>query len=95
MKTLKFTCEISCHVIRFFQVCSVLPSVVRDQCDNLVETYGPAIVEILSRDIDAKDVCTLMQLCDSKAEGKLIIIRVNAKFEFQVRQRKPVRNSYN
>jgi len=53
------------------KVCSVLPSVVRDQCDNLVETYGPAIVEILSRDIDAKDVCTLMQLCDSKAEELL------------------------
>ena len=78
----------------FFQVCSVLPSVVRDQCDNLVETYGPAIVEILSRDIDAKDVCTLMQLCDSKSEGKLIMIRVNAKFEFQVWQRNPKRNFY-
>ena len=65
----------------FFQVCSVLPSVVRDQCDNLVETYGPAIVEILSRDIDAKDVCTLMQLCDSKAEGKshCYFTRLNTK----------------
>ena len=63
----------------FFQVCSVLPSVVRDQCDNLVETYGPAIVEILSRDIDAKDVCTLMQLCDSKAEGKLSYLFQNLR----------------
>ena len=44
-------------------------------------------MEILSRDIDAKDVCTLMQLCDSKAEGKLILgIKVNSEFEFQVRQ---------
>ena len=69
----------------FFQVCSVLPSVVRDQCDNLVETYGPAIVEILSRDIDAKDVCTLMQLCDSQAEGKLVESILNFKLTIKAK----------
>jgi saposin len=47
-------------------VCAVMPSAVKNQCDHLVEVYGPAIVEILSRDIDPKDVCTLMQLCDSQ-----------------------------
>jgi len=48
------------------KVCAVMPSAVKNQCDHLVEVYGPAIVEILSRDIDPKDVCTLMQLCDSQ-----------------------------
>ena len=62
-----------------------MPSVVRDQCDNLVETYGPAIVEILSRDIDAKDVCTLMQLCDSQAEGKLVESIQNLNFRITIK----------
>ena len=43
-----------------------MPHAVRAQCDHLVEVYGPAIVEILSRDIDPQDVCTLMQLCNSQ-----------------------------
>ena len=51
------------------KVCAVMPSAVKDQCDHLVEVYGPAIVEILSRDIDPQDVCTLMQLCTSQDEG--------------------------
>ena len=46
-----------------------MPHAVKNQCDHLVEVYGPAIVEILSRDIDPKDVCTLMQLCNSQETG--------------------------
>ena len=49
-----------------------MPHAVKNQCDHLVEVYGPAIVEILSRDIDPKDVCTLMQLCNSQETGTVI-----------------------
>ena len=52
-----------------------MPHAVKNQCDHLVEVYGPAIVEILSRDIDPKDVCTLMQLCNSQETGTYSIFQ--------------------
>ena len=62
------------------KVCAVLPSAVKDQCDHLVEVYGPAIVEILSRDIDPQDVCTLMQLCGASQDEGIHFIYIQYIF---------------
>ena len=47
---------------------------------KIYETKPRDLVRFLSRDIDAKDVCTLMQLCDIKAEGKLLESIQNLNF---------------
>ncbi len=48
------------------KVCDRMPASVEEQCYHLVETYGPAIVEILSRGVSPKDVCSIMKLCNEQ-----------------------------
>ena len=54
------------------KVCGYMPKSVRDQCDNVVETYGKAIVEMIASDVDPKEVCSLIQLCDNAVEDNPI-----------------------
>lgn len=30
----------------------------------MVDTYGRAIIELLAHDVDPKEICTMMSLCD-------------------------------
>ena len=55
-------------------ICNRMPASVEAQCNHLVETYGPAIVEILSRGVEPKDVCTLMRLCSDDPKPHLFKI---------------------
>ena len=57
------------------KVCDMMPDSVKDQCKHLIETYEPAIAEILSRDVDPKEVCTIMKLCDD-AQANLLMSQV-------------------
>jgi hypothetical protein len=34
------------------------------QCNTYVDTYGKAIIELLSHDIDPKEICKMLSLCD-------------------------------
>uniref|UniRef100_A0A1A7YDR3 Prosaposin n=1 Tax=Iconisemion striatum TaxID=60296 RepID=A0A1A7YDR3_9TELE len=45
-------------------VCSFLPSSLTDQCKDLIETYGQAIIELLVQQADPKTVCTVLALCN-------------------------------
>eukprot|EP00094_Tigriopus_californicus_P010505 TCALIF_10133-PA protein Name:"Similar to PSAP Prosaposin (Bos taurus)" AED:0.01 eAED:0.01 QI:34/1/0.87/1/0.85/0.87/8/809/757 len=45
------------------KICDVMPSTVADQCDHFVETYGPAIVQMVIHDIDPSEICSRLQLC--------------------------------
>ena len=44
-----------------------MPKSVRNKCDDIVETYGPAIIQMISEGIDPKEVCTEMHLCDENS----------------------------
>lgn len=45
------------------KICHMMPSSVEDQCDHFVETYGPAIVQMVIHDIDPSEICSRLQLC--------------------------------
>lgn len=45
------------------QLCHYLPQSVRGQCNNLVDTYGPAIIQLLIHDIEPKEICSRLGLC--------------------------------
>ncbi|XP_020893874.1 prosaposin-like [Exaiptasia diaphana] len=47
------------------QVCGLLPSAYKDECDNFVKQYEPAIVQILVNEISPDVICTALQLCGS------------------------------
>ncbi|KAK7902200.1 hypothetical protein WMY93_018969 [Mugilogobius chulae] len=53
------------------KVCTILPSSLTKQCQDLIETYGQAIIELLVQQADPKTVCTVLGLC-SGSNGKLI-----------------------
>ncbi|XP_028844397.1 prosaposin isoform X2 [Denticeps clupeoides] len=45
------------------KVCIVLPSTLKAQCQDLIDTYGKAIIELLVQEADPKTVCSLLGLC--------------------------------
>ncbi|KAM9803877.1 prosaposin [Neosynchiropus ocellatus] len=46
------------------KVCTYLPSSLTAQCQDLVETYGKAIIDLLVQQADPKSVCTVIALCN-------------------------------
>ncbi|KAJ8248200.1 hypothetical protein GJAV_G00239440 [Gymnothorax javanicus] len=62
------------------KVCKIVPAKYRAQCNDLVETYGQAIIDLLVQEADPKTVCTLLGLCSS-SRGTLIPVLNQAKFE--------------
>ena len=52
-----------------------MPKSVRNKCDDIVETYGPAIIQMISEGIDPKVVCTEMHLCDENLVTNSAIVQ--------------------
>merc|ERR1719356_2263742 len=50
------------------RVCQTAPDSLKDQCQNLVDLYGPAIVQLLIQDVDPKRVCTVLNVCKVETE---------------------------
>eukprot|EP00918_Siedleckia_nematoides_P099386 GHVU01217426.1.p1 GENE.GHVU01217426.1~~GHVU01217426.1.p1 ORF type:complete len:609 (-),score=77.43 GHVU01217426.1:599-2425(-) len=46
------------------KVCNFLPDTVRSQCEDLVQAYGPQIVQLLAQYMDPKEVCSMLHLCN-------------------------------
>lgn len=46
------------------KVCTYLPSTMTNECKDLIETYGQAIIELLVQQADPKTVCTVLALCN-------------------------------
>ncbi|XP_030626295.1 prosaposin isoform X3 [Chanos chanos] len=62
------------------KVCSLLPSTVRAQCKDLIETYGQAIIDLLVQEADPKTVCTVLGLC-KEASRAFVSVMDKAEFE--------------
>uniref|UniRef100_A0A672LIQ7 Prosaposin-like n=1 Tax=Sinocyclocheilus grahami TaxID=75366 RepID=A0A672LIQ7_SINGR len=46
------------------KVCNILPSTLKAQCKDLIETYGQAIIELLMQEADPKTICSFLALCN-------------------------------
>ncbi|XP_033835794.1 prosaposin [Periophthalmus magnuspinnatus] len=62
------------------KVCTMLPSSLTAQCQDLIETYGKAIIELLVQQADPKTVCTVLALC-SGSSGKYIAAIDQTRFK--------------
>ena len=47
-------------------LCDKMPGSVRDKCNSLVDTYEPAIIELLINNVDPEQVCSMLHLCDQE-----------------------------
>lgn len=45
------------------KVCNFLPGNLKKQCDDIIETYGPAIVQLLAQYADPSEICQAIGLC--------------------------------
>lgn len=65
------------------KVCTYLPSSLTNQCKDLIDTYGQAIIELLVQQADPKTVCTVLALCNDAHRayvGKLSLFGTLLKF---------------
>lgn len=56
------------------KVCGLMPDTIKAQCIQFVDEYGRAIIAMLEQQLDPKEVCTALGLCNSlvtsnKAQG--------------------------
>eukprot|EP00051_Salpingoeca_urceolata_P017872 m.246697 g.246697 ORF g.246697 m.246697 type:complete len:217 (+) comp19068_c1_seq1:1142-1792(+) len=47
------------------EVCDLLPSSIRSSCENLVDEYGPKIVQLIVQGLDPAQICTDLGLCST------------------------------
>jgi saposin len=52
------------------KVCNFLPDNLQQQCDALVKTYGPTLIQLISQMMDPKEICTELGLCPAAAVPK-------------------------
>ncbi|XP_074088881.1 prosaposin [Macrotis lagotis] len=57
------------------KVCSVIPKSMAQECRDLVESYGPAIADLLLDETSPHLVCSLLNLCQSKKSVNLAQLR--------------------
>lgn len=57
-------------------VCLVLPSSAREECDTLITNYGQAIVDILVSELTPSQLCPELGLCPKALEvsGLLVLV---------------------
>ncbi|KAM9365752.1 prosaposin [Pholidichthys leucotaenia] len=48
------------------KVCSILPETIKNECKDLIETYGPAIIELLVEEVDPGTICSTLGLCSNR-----------------------------
>ncbi|XP_070518678.1 prosaposin [Cardiocondyla obscurior] len=53
------------------KVCTKIPSSVKGQCQEFINTYGDAVVAILVQEIDPSQVCPMLRICPSEELLKL------------------------
>jgi len=56
------------------KVCKLLPSSLSAQCQDLIEAYGQAIIELLVQQADPKTVCTVLGLCKDASRAYIPVM---------------------
>ncbi|CAK9829953.1 PSAP [Anthophora retusa] len=49
-------------------VCNHLPETVSGKCNSFVNKYGDAIIELITKDVSPKQLCTLLALCTNSPQ---------------------------
>ncbi|KAJ7987409.1 hypothetical protein DPEC_G00326190 [Dallia pectoralis] len=62
------------------KVCHLLPASLTAQCQDLIEAYGQAIIELLVQQADPKTICTVIGLCKD-ANRAFIPVMEKSKFQ--------------
>lgn len=44
-------------------ICHYLPKSIKTECDNFVNQYGDAMIQLLIESLDPAEVCTELKLC--------------------------------
>ncbi|CAD5122092.1 DgyrCDS10542 [Dimorphilus gyrociliatus] len=50
------------------KVCNFLPSSLTQECDSLVQQYGPLIIHLLAAEMAPQQICTAIGLCTSSTQ---------------------------
>uniref|UniRef100_A0A4X2KXG0 Prosaposin n=1 Tax=Vombatus ursinus TaxID=29139 RepID=A0A4X2KXG0_VOMUR len=53
------------------KVCSVIPKSMAEECRDLIESYGPAIVDLLLDETSPHLICSLLKLCQNKKSANI------------------------
>lgn len=55
------------------KVCNFLPSSLQQECDQIIETYGKTIIDMIISQSTPEEICTAIGLCTQKAPLEAII----------------------
>ena len=47
-------------------VCNILPSSIKSECDDFIEEYTPEIIKLLEEKLQPESLCKQIGLCSSK-----------------------------
>ena len=62
-------------------VCNFLPSSLKQECDSLVEQFGPVIITLLVNELKPDAVCGVLGLCSNQTG---LLLHINEDFlEFE------------
>ncbi|KAK7111881.1 uncharacterized protein [Littorina saxatilis] len=51
-------------------LCDVLPSSVKEPCDQFVKEFTPSLIDLLLQELDAELICNELQICNDTAESR-------------------------
>lgn len=66
------------------KVCNLLPSSVRVPCDNFINTYTPALVDLLLQELDPFLICNELRVCNDSAEQLAQLLQNAVKLQSAV-----------
>lgn len=60
--SLPYTCQTAiAHMLE--QVCKIVPSAYKDQCEAFIELYSKKLIELLLSESSPHTICTILHLC--------------------------------
>jgi len=72
------------------EICALMPGSVKDQCKNLVDTEGPAIIQFIIDGIQTTEICKLLGICDGSQNVDLGDSLTSFRDEISVQNLNPV-----
>ena len=58
------------------KVCSIVPAQYKDECDSVVELYGPMIIQYLVSEFAPGKICKDLGLCLTAIKAKVCVTKV-------------------
>ena len=55
-------------------ICNILPSSIKSECDDFIEEYTPEIIKLLEEKLQPESLCKQIGLCTSEKVNKIQIL---------------------